>query len=233
VPYLIFEVADGGDVRSHLSFSSTLESAWKLRSLHSVAVGLKQLHGIEVSHQDLKPSNVLLFKDESRIGDLGRSICLALEPRLKDAHFLGDIHYAPPEILYGVHEPDWRKRAFAADTYLFGSLIVFYFSGLTMTALVRKNLQDDVSWEQHRGSNEDVQPYVLHSFAAALDEFEQSIPTDFLRNEIRGLVTHLCHPIPAKRAYGPPSIVGTASDMERVISRLDYLAAKVTHVLTR
>ena len=64
VPYLIFDVADGGDVRSQLSFASTLESEWKLRSLHSVAVGLKQLHGIDVSHQDLKPSNVLLFRGE-------------------------------------------------------------------------------------------------------------------------------------------------------------------------
>ena len=90
VPYLIFEVADGGDIRSRLSFASALESAWKLRSLHSVAVGLKQLHGIDVSHQDLKPSNVLLFDEESKIGDLGRSTCLALKSSLNDEPFAGD-----------------------------------------------------------------------------------------------------------------------------------------------
>jgi serine/threonine protein kinase len=231
VPYLIFDIADGGDARSQLSFASKLESAWKLRSLHSVAVGLKQLHGIDVSHQDLKPSNVLLFKDESKIGDLGRSTCLTLASPLKDASFAGDVTYAPPEILYGVREPDWRKRSFACDTYLFGSLIVFYFSGLTMTALIRKNLPDAVSWERHRGSYDDVQPYVLNAFSWALDEFEKCVQGDFLSGELRTLVTHLCHPIPAKRAYGPSSLAGTSNDMERVVSRLNYLADKVKYTL--
>ena len=228
VPYLIFDVADGGDVRSQLSFTLTLESEWKLRSLHSVAVGLKQLHGIDVSHQDLKPSNVLLFKGESKIGDLGRSTCLALESSLKDESFTGDYSYAPPEILYGVHEPDWHKRSFACDTYLFGSLIVFYFSGLTMTALLRKHLKDEVSWERYRGPYDDVQPYVLSAFALALGEFDTSVQGDILRRELRSLLTYLCHPILAKRAYGPPGIVGTANDMERVVSRLDFLAQRVS-----
>lgn len=233
VPYLIFDVADGGDVRSKLSFASQLESAWKLRSLHSVAVGIKQLHGIDVSHQDLKPSNVLLFKDESKIGDLGRSTCLALESPLKDATFAGDLAYAPPEVLYGAHEPNWKKRSFSCDTYLFGSLVVFYFSGLTMTALLRKNLPDSISWERYRGSYDEVQPYVLNAFSSALDEFEKSVDDQFLSRELRALVTHLCHPDPHKRAFGPPAVVGTSIDMERVISRLDYLAKKVKYALSR
>ena len=227
VPYLIFDIADGGDVRSQLSFASVLESQWKLRSLHSVAVGLKQLHGIDVSHQDLKPSNVLLFNGESKIGDLGRSTCRTLDSPLKDESFAGDYSYAPPEILYGVHESDWRKRSFACDTYLFGSLIVYYFSGLTMTALLRKNLDDAVSWERHRGSYAEVQPYVLNAFSSALDEFDQSIRDDFLRRELRRMVTNLCHPVPSNRAYGPPSVAGSALSMERVISRLDFLADRV------
>lgn len=110
---------------------------------------------------------------------------------------------------------------------------MFYFSGLTMTALIRKNLLDAVSWEQHRGSYEDVQPYVLNAFSLALDEFEAVIQDDFLRQELRLLVTHLCHPIPSKRAYGPPSIAGTAADMERVISKIDLLANKVSVRVTK
>ena len=227
VPYLIFDIADGGDVRSQLSFASTLESEWKLRSLHSVAVGLKQLHGIDVSHQDLKPSNVLLFKGESKIGDLGRSTCRTLASPLKDEPFSGDYSYAPPEILYGAHERDWRKRSFACDTYLFGSLIVYYFSGLTMTALLRKNLDDAVSWERRHASYGEVQPYVLNAFSQALDEFDELIEDDYLRRELRPMVTHLCHPVPSKRAYGPPSVAGSALGMERVISRLDFLADRV------
>ena len=52
-----------------------------------------------------------------------------------------------------------------SSTPPYGSLIVFYFSGLTMTALLRKNLKDAVSWERHRGSYDDVLPYVLRPLA--------------------------------------------------------------------
>jgi len=76
-----------------------------------------------------------------------------------------------------------------------------------------------------------VQPYVLNAFSWALDEFEKSVQGDFLSGELRSLVTQLCHPIPTKRAYGPPSLAGTANDMERVVSRLSYLADKITYTL--
>jgi serine/threonine protein kinase len=78
VPYLIFERADL-DVRAHLDDPKLDSSlAWKLRSLHHVATGLKQLHGAEISHQDLKPSNVLVFYVNeiltvSKVADLGRA----------------------------------------------------------------------------------------------------------------------------------------------------------------
>src|SRR5690606_7900906 len=65
VPYLIFDLAEG-DIRKQLNFSSELDNAWRLKSLHDVAVGLRQLHQIQVSHQDLKPSNVLVFNSESK-----------------------------------------------------------------------------------------------------------------------------------------------------------------------
>ena len=60
VYYLIFEKADD-DVRSYLNFAKTVDLAWKLRSLHNISVGIKQLHGIEISHQDVKPSNIFVF----------------------------------------------------------------------------------------------------------------------------------------------------------------------------
>jgi eukaryotic-like serine/threonine-protein kinase len=226
VPYLIFNVADGGDIRGKLRFSSTLESSWKLKSLHSVAVGLKQLHGIDVSHQDLKPSNVLIFGEESKIGDLGRSTTLAIASPLREQPFAGDWSYAPPELLYGVHEPDWRKRSFATDSYLLGSLIVFYFSGLTMTALLRQHLPDDASWERHRGSYDDVMAYVLQAFTKALDEFKPCVGGDMLRRELRALVEQLCNPVPSKRIFS--GRVGA----ERVVTRLDVLHRRVLHSVT-
>jgi serine/threonine protein kinase len=233
VPYLIFDLADG-DVRSKLTFSAKLESSWKLRSLHSVAVGLKQLHAIDVSHQDLKPSNVLLFQDESKIGDLGRSTCLAIDSRLnlRELPFAGQMSYAPPEILYGVHEPDWRTRSFACDCYLFGSLIVFYFSGVTMTALLRKHIPDDVSWERHRGGYDEVKAYVVNAFSKALDDFDCCIESTFLKSELRTMVEQLCHPLPDRRGHPKTlHVPGQQHDLERVVSWLDYLYRKVKYEL--
>jgi len=35
-----------------------LELTWIFRTLHNIATGLKQLHGQEIAHQDLKPSSL-------------------------------------------------------------------------------------------------------------------------------------------------------------------------------
>jgi serine/threonine protein kinase len=225
VPYLVFDSADG-DVRAHLAFSTQLDEAWKLRSLHSVAVGLEQLHRIDVSHQDLKPSNILIFEGESKIGDLGRSTCLSIKSALMDIPFSGDHSYAPPEVLYGVVDADWRRRSFACDSYLLGSLIIFYFSGLTATALLRKNMPDSVSWEQHRGSYDDVRAYVDDAFAKALDEFSGCVVSPGLGDELGRIVRCLCNPDPACRSYPRAAKHSPQFSLERVITRLNLLHRK-------
>jgi serine/threonine protein kinase len=76
VPYIIFELADR-DIRCE-KISNSLSISFILRSLHHICVGLKQLHSSGIAHQDLKPSNVLIFngsgKINSKIGDLGSCI---------------------------------------------------------------------------------------------------------------------------------------------------------------
>ncbi len=87
VQYLIFEHAES-DLRLHLNSMDKIETAWKLRSLHHIATGLKQLHGSDIAHQDLKPSNVLVFNDDlgdtSKLADLGcASVKASSSPRDK------------------------------------------------------------------------------------------------------------------------------------------------------
>lgn len=234
VPYLIFELADG-DIRTKLRFSNDLDFAWKLESLHSVAVGIKQLHQIEVSHQDLKPSNVLVFDNESKIGDLGRSISKSLHAPHDGLYFTGQNSYAPPEIMYGIYSKDWNIRAFAIDAYLFGSLIVFYFTGVSINALIRKFLPDSVSWEYWRGNDfNEVKDYLLDAFQKALNEFSESILDEYFSKELTQLVEYLCYPIPEKRGH-PRNIgpIGNNYNMERFISKLDRLSKKAKYSLIK
>ena len=60
VQYLVFELADG-DVRSFVDFGDALDNACILATIHQATAAVRQLHNVQVAHQDLKPSNVLLF----------------------------------------------------------------------------------------------------------------------------------------------------------------------------
>jgi serine/threonine protein kinase len=201
VPYLIFDLADG-DIRKVLDFSKKLDYAWILHSLHDVAVALKQLHSIDVSHQDLKPSNILVFnKKESKIGDLGRSICKDIDGPYNRLKFTGDFNYAPPEILYNYYEEDWNKRVFATDCYLLGSLVVFYFCGISMSALLLKHIPDNFRFNKWRGAFDEVRPYLLNGFANAIKEFSDNVDHPFFKSELTLIVEQLCFPLPEKRGH--------------------------------
>ncbi len=223
VPYLIFDLADG-DVRMQLAVSDRLDFAWKLGSLHDIAVGLKQLHHIEVSHQDLKPSNILLFNKKSKLGDIGRSLCKSLDSPYEDYTFTGDANYAPPEIMYNYYENDWHKRVYATDCYLLGSMVVFYFCGVSMSALLVKNLEPSLRPDSWRGDFYQIKPYLADAFSKALEEFKLCIEHEFFRKELAQVLEYLCFPFPEKRGH-PINLSQRGNDysLERFISKFDLL----------
>lgn len=233
VPYLIFDLAEG-DVRKYLIFSEKLDTTWRLKSLHDIAVGLKQLHYIEVSHQDLKPSNILVLKGDSKIGDLGRSICKSISSPYKNMPFAGDYNYAPPEIMYGHYLQNWHERVFATDCYLLGSMVVFYFTGISMSAMLKKYIPQDFSYEVWRGSYDDIKPYILNAFSKALNEFEQSISDDYLRQGLRWIVEKLCYPLPENRGHPKNKMMmGSSYSLERFVSKFDLLHKKAKYGLIK
>src|SRR5690606_32338339 len=111
--------------------------------------------------------------------------------------------------------------------YLLGSLITFYFSGISMTALLRKHLPDEFSWEQWRGSFEDLVPYLENAFTSSLEEFEKNINREDLKGELKILVQYLCQPFPDKRGHSKNinSKINQYS-LERFIATLDLLRRK-------
>jgi serine/threonine protein kinase len=232
VPYLIFDLADG-DVRHKLNYSKSMDFSWKLKSLHDIAVGIKQLHGIEVSHQDIKPANILLFKSESKIGDLGRSMCPALNGPYDDYIYSGDKNFSPPEVWYLYKQEEWHERNYAIDCYLLGSMISFYISGISMSSHLKKNLNISTPIALSSSFKND-EPYLLNAFHTALIEIRNSIPIESLKTDIILLIEFLCHPNPEKRGH-PQSIKikGSNYSLERFVSELSILQRKAELALLK
>lgn len=235
VPYLIFEAANGGNVRSYIS-DGDLSVAWALRSLHHVATGIAQLHRADIAHQDLKPSNVLVFDADrphqvSKVADMGRAAVRSHVGPYDDLATPGSKLYAPPELLYGQRASEFSDRL-ACDVYLVGSLLCFYFANASMNSLLLRHLtlpfrpQDfGGTWE---GDYRDVLPQLQLAFAAALEDFGEACPTA-LRADLTALVSQLCDPDPARRrASGRRGVKGGQRySLEYLISRLDNLARRI------
>lgn len=226
VPFLIFELANG-DIRKTIDFSDNINTIWKFHSLHEIAIGLKQLHAINVSHQDLKPSNILVFNknNDSKICDLGRSTCLDIGSNLLSLSFSGDLNYAPPEIWYNFIEPEWTKRSFAIDCYMLGSLITFYFAGMSMSAMLTSKIPLEYNYYNWNGTFQEVDSYLQKAFSEVLIEFEKNIENKFYKNELIQLVSQLCNPNPKKRGHPKNSYSNSHNkySLERFISTLNML----------
>ena len=227
VNYLIFEPADG-DVRRHLATAEKIEVAWKLRCLHHIATGLYQLHSARVAHQDLKPSNVLVFDGRnSKISDLGSASIREVECPRDSADFAGDSTYAPPELLYGQRDQEWTRRRQACDVYHLGSMVAFFFCGIGMTALILKNMPPEHLYFVFNGTYTQILPEIRDAFGIALQEFEQSVPGPALRSSLREIVGQLCDPDPLLRGH-PQNRIGVSNQysLERYVGLFNLLAQR-------
>lgn len=231
VQYLIFELAEG-DIRGKATVAKNFDLAWALRSLHQVATGMRQLHGKEIAHQDLKPSNVLVFPGNiSKVSDLGRAAFKGHIAPHDGFPVPGDPTYAPPELRYGYADPDWNKCRLGCDAYLLGSMVVFFFTGVGMTSQIEAELQPNHSWRVWGGTYQDVLPYVRTAFTNVVIRFENEILTQYgnpiLKNDLSEIVKHLCEPDPQLRG-DPKNILIHANQfsLERYLSKFDHLARR-------
>lgn len=246
VSFIIYEMADG-DIRKVLDLSSKAELAArinslssKLKSLHDVSVGLNQLHSNDISHQDLKPSNVLSVNGESKIGDLGRSLCF--NPKINcpyQGHFNGDRNYAAPECYY----PDFVgsvESLYQIDNYMLGGLISYYITGLTFNALMNNYLPDVLQFTNFTRIQPqpygNVLPDMINAYQKALKDFENEIPIVEVKNGLVSLVSYLCNPDPKRRGH-PKNVSETSRipnyDLQRTIQELDVLQSKAELALLR
>jgi eukaryotic-like serine/threonine-protein kinase len=152
---------------------------------------VQQLHFRKIHHQDVKPSNVLVFDGAafSKLADFGRAHCIGLAAPHDELDVPGALSYAPPEQLYGFGLPDRVEGRRAADLYLLGSMLFFLFDGFPLTTATLRHLAPehrpslngimDGHWT---GNFTDILPYYREAYRIALAEF-----AEVLRDHLRKL----------------------------------------------
>lgn len=240
VDYLIFEMADG-DIRSFLSLAEGIDDAWRFKCLRDVASALAQIHGVDVAHQDPKPSNIMHFKTTgiSKIGDFGSATGQNHpHPNLNDFIVFGDPHYSPPELLYGFRSSEWGEGRLAVDLYLLGNLIFFLFGYGNATADLIDRLHIGMrprscqgGWH---GDFKTVLPHLDHAFNVMITEFNSHMSKRLgpeIATSLTDLAQQLCRPNPAHRGHR----LNRASrqnpyGLERFVSEFDLLANKAARL---
>lgn len=237
VPYMVFEFAETS-ARKCLDISGKIDFAWSLRSLHNIAVALNELHTVNIAHQDVKPSNVMIFdnKKVSKIGDVGRSSMLGEEMEHDIYTVAGDSSYSPWEQLYGWTDSDWEIRRYSCDMYMLGNLIYTYFNGMSINFSMLNKMESAYRPEliggSYQGSYTDVLPLLVHVFDSVLNEFNNNINND-LRDELISLVRQLCHPDYQNNRGDLKKHGSQRYSMERFISKLDLLSNKYEYELKK
>lgn len=237
VPYIIYEKAEG-DIRKILNlskrivFSEKLKSiSLRLKSLHDVAVGLQQLHKNDISHQDMKPSNILSVNNQSKIGDLGRSLCLS--PDINCPYpfdFNGDFNYAPPEAFFSRGIKKDKSELYKMDSYMLGSLIVFFICGVSFNTMMNNHLPVTIRDMVASGKTyEDAKIDLTNAYHEALLDFEKDIPLEDIRVELTHIVEYLCNPDVERRGHPINLSANTRTpdyDLIRTYTELDKLYRK-------
>jgi serine/threonine protein kinase len=222
VPYLVFELSEAGDIRRHTNMANPCLS-WRFRVFHGVCAGIRQLHSQGVAHQDLKPSNVLLFgKDFSKIADLGRSTTRQPNAKFSAPGHQGQISYAPIELMYSHHVPDWDVRRRGADLYMLGGVFAFLVANVHWNDVLMRHLPAQYSWRTWSGGFPAALPALRHATYQAADTIAEN-ENKQIRERVRSILLWLCEPDPEKRGHPDNANSADRYSLERIISAADHL----------
>lgn len=230
--YILFELADS-DLRKQTEIDQRFDLAFQFRVLQRTATGLQQLHAAHISHQDLKPSNVLVFKnDDTKLADLGHARDKTKPRPGVDNPIAGDPTYAPPEQIYGFKPDNWAVRRLAGDLYHLGSLVVYLLTGVGATTGIQNHLKPEHQCGNWSGTNYDeILPYLRDATDAIIEEAIESVPQEF-KERLASLLVILLEPDPLLRNH-PRNRAGSGAlyGLERFVSGFNLLAKKAEHSL--
>lgn len=232
VPYMIMELADGGDVRSYIHNSPDFDTSLQLYYLRDVVSGLNQLHKAQIAHQDLKPSNVMIFSAAgAKIGDLGRASKQNSYGLFDTLNIAGDKAYAPPEQIYKLTLENWLDKRQRCDLYQFGSLISFLFFGMTFNTVLIEKLPTElipIEWGGKNSSYDQALPFLTELFNETLIQWKESLPI-WLADELIAIIDQCGNPDYRVRGMQKKTDSQlTSLGLDRLVSRLDNLGFKAT-----
>jgi eukaryotic-like serine/threonine-protein kinase len=221
--YLIFDMADG-DIRTQVDNTRRLDTLWSVGALRDICLGLSQVHKEMIAHQDLKPSNVLVFRQakDFRVADFGRSSKIGINGPFDSQNFPGDQNYSPPEFRYGHAEPDFIKRRIAGDLFMLGNIASFIFCGINITSHMFVNLPKQFHPNAWRSTYYDVLPYLNTAHTSTMEQIEVQID-EIVRAEITLLIRELCAPDLRFRDHRRGIGKNDQYSLQRYVSELDLL----------
>ncbi|RHZ89377.1 hypothetical protein Glove_15g20 [Diversispora epigaea] len=123
---MILEYAKNGNLREYLKINFN-NINWKLKLEHlcNLSLNLRNIHELDVVHQDFHPGNILSssFKYKAiQISDFGLSKLIGANPNNPEKkNIVGVLPYVSPEVLSG--DEEYTK---AADVYSFGIIAYGY-----------------------------------------------------------------------------------------------------------
>lgn len=235
VPFSVFELASG-DIRSSVDISQDVPDSWCFFVLHQATLGLLQLHGAQIAHQDLKPSNVLRFgKKELKLGDLGRSTHRARPAPHDGLARPGHINYAPFEQRYEYIAPtEWAQRRISCDVFNLGTLLTFIFTSNVLPHAVLSTIDQQYHPDNWGGTYAEVQPFLQAQLVKTVQGISGDLPARF-REELTQMIFDLCHLDPLQRGRfgsktGQPNMGPLW--LQKYVARFDVLG-KQASVLER
>ncbi len=243
VAYIVYEMSDG-KIGDFLKFSSKANFVAdlgvlveKLKSLHQVTKGVKQLHTHLIAHHNITPQSIEVFDTNSvfKIGGLQKSRTrqAVLNSPAAAKLFDGDYTYAPPEAFFGYKISEEMSTYYQIDTYMLGNLVVYYLSSMNLTTLINKKCPCTlINWASKGAEYQQVLPDIRKAFYESLDEIKASVCVKELRVPIIEIIEGLCNPAPEERGYpGGFAKVKTNADLQRVLTKLDVLYRKAQLIL--
>lgn len=245
VTYIVYEQSEG-KISDFLTFSSKASFVAdlkmlidKLKSLHQVAKGVRQLHTHFIAHHNITPHNIEVLESNGKFKLSGLQTSRSQQPDLQSPEhyrlYNGDLTFAPPEAFFAYKIPDEMVAYYQIDTYMLGNMIVYYLTGLNMTTLLNHHLHYSLKEMASHGDDYlTVLPEISNAFNMVLENLKSCVRIDELRQPIIELIECLCNPDPDRRGY--PGNFNTSeanSDLQRVITRLDVLYNKAQLILAK